>query len=63
MRQQWLHDDSNLTYLTEKHILQVDENMLEYPEHLEEENVFALSRTKLNLEIAPTGKSWKLSSS
>ena len=56
MKHQWLHDDLNLTYLTEKHILQVDENMLEYPENLEEENVFALSRTKLNLEIAPTGK-------
>ena len=57
MRQQWNSQDKHLDYLTEKHLLEIDENEItKYHETDPMESVMALSRTKLNLEEAPKGK-------
>ena len=57
IKYQWTLQDKNDIYLTEKYLLQVEpEIMVDLEEDFTTEKVMALSRTRLNLEEAPTGK-------
>ena len=57
MHTQWISQEKHIDFLTEKHLLGIDEkNLLDYHETDPMESVMALSRTKMNLDEAPTGK-------
>ena len=49
--------ERELSYMTEKHLLDIDEeDLMQYHDEVPEKFVMALSRTRLNLEEAPKGK-------
>lgn len=57
MKYQWHEMDLGMIHLVEKHLLQLDqENQMPVTEQVKIPQVYALTRTKLNMEEAPTGK-------
>ena len=57
MKAQWDIKDKHTVYLTEKYLLDLEPDMMvNFEEDFPTEKVMALTRTRLNLDEAPTGK-------